>query len=91
LLGVVAGITPIPGILLGQISCDCSESVALPARLSQPVRGLGLDLQATALLTRRISCVSATALCGLALELSDSCGMVLLQLPASAVVVEEDT
>jgi hypothetical protein len=28
--------------------------------------------------------------CGLALELSDSCGMALLQLPASLVVVEED-
>jgi hypothetical protein len=62
----------------------------VPARSSQPVRGLGLELQATALLTRRMSCVSATALCGLALELSDSCGMVLLQLPASLVVVEED-
>jgi hypothetical protein len=33
--------------------------------------------------------VSATALCGLAFQLSDSCGMVLLQLPASPVVVEE--
>ena len=37
------------------------------------------------------SCVSATALCGSALELSDSCGMALLQLPASAVEVEKDT
>jgi hypothetical protein len=39
----------------------------------------------------RMSCVSATALCGSALELSDSCGMALLQLPASAVEVEKDT
>jgi hypothetical protein len=37
-----------------------------------------------------MSCVSATALCGLALQLSDSCGMMLLQLPASLEVVDED-
>jgi hypothetical protein len=90
LLGVFAGIVPSQSYFSARNFVRLLGAAALPARLSQAVRGLGLDLPATVLLTRRMSWVSATALCGLALELSDSCDMVLLQLPASAVVVEED-
>jgi hypothetical protein len=90
LLGVFAGIVPIQGYfsarkfvrLLG-VRRAARAVIAARTRPRPGSTGNGI-IDATD------SCVSATALCGSALELSDSCGMVLLQLPASLVVVEED-